>query len=184
MKGRQTRDRTSLDQYNDGSKHRTQHYEDQFRYTCGEVRTVRECVQRESPLIAELETNAIIKDEFTLVMDPSYHLTQRYNRSYSSIMIKVDHSASLALRGTFDPCYNFNINTLPFEMGPTISKRNAVLIQSFMANILGISSDRGIMKFQPIEEADCPMEGTTKLHQVEKPKGIMTKDDAQQSSER
>ncbi|KAK5695094.1 hypothetical protein LTR17_024619 [Elasticomyces elasticus] len=154
MEGRQTRDRTCLDQYSDASKHRTQHYQNQFRYTGGEVRTVRECVQRESPFLAELKTNVIIKDEFTLVMDLTYHLAQRYNRPDSSIMVQVDHSACLALRGTFDPCYILNITTLPFEMGPTINKRNAVLIQSFMTYILGVSSDRGIIKFQPTEEAD------------------------------
>ncbi|KAK6407424.1 hypothetical protein LTR81_018025 [Elasticomyces elasticus] len=167
MEGRQTRDRTCLDQYSDASKHRTQHYQNQFRYKGGEVRTVRQWEQRESPLLAELKTNVIITDEFTLVMHLSYHLAQRHNRSLSSIMVKVDHSACLALRGTFDPCYIFNITTLPFEMGPTINKRNAVLIQSFMANILGVSSDRGIIKFQPTEEADYAMDATTMLHQME-----------------
>ncbi|KAK5685809.1 hypothetical protein LTR17_026915 [Elasticomyces elasticus] len=168
MEGRQTRDRTILGQDNDASKHRRQHYEDQFRYTGGKVRMVRECVQRESPLLAELKTNVIIKDEFTLVMDLTYHLAQRYNRPDSSIMVKVDHSACLALRGTFDPCYILNITTLPFEMGPTINKCNAALIQSFMADILGVSSDPGIINFQPIEEADYAMDGTTMLDQVEK----------------
>ncbi|KAK3613464.1 hypothetical protein LTR22_028138 [Elasticomyces elasticus] len=53
-------------------------------------------------------------------------------------------------------------------MGPTINKRNATLVQSFMADILGVSSDRGIIKFQPIEEADYAMDGTTMLDQMEK----------------
>ena len=109
-----------------------------------------------------------IKDEFTLVTDLSYHLAQRYTRPDSSIMIKVDHSACLALGGTFDPCYILNITTLPSEMGPTMNKRNAALIQSFMADILSVSSDRGIIKFQPIEEANYAMDGTTMLGQIEK----------------
>ncbi|KAK0897961.1 hypothetical protein LTR02_010396 [Friedmanniomyces endolithicus] len=168
MEGRQARDRTSLGQYNDASKHRTQYYEDQFRYKDGEVGTIRERVQRESPVIAELKTNVIIKDEFTLVTDLSYHLAQRYTRPDSSIMIKVEHSACLALGGTFDPCYILNITTLPSEMGPTMNKRNAALIQSFMADILSVSSDRGIIKFQPVEEANYAMDGTTMLGQIEK----------------
>jgi len=61
MEGRQARDRTSLGQYNDASKHRTQYYEDQFRYKDGEVGTIRERVQRESPVIAELKTNVIVR---------------------------------------------------------------------------------------------------------------------------
>ncbi|KAK1809403.1 hypothetical protein LTR12_016233 [Friedmanniomyces endolithicus] len=121
MEGRQPRDRTSLGQCNDVSKHRTQYYEDQFRYKGGEVGTTRERVQREGPVIAALKTNVIINDEFTLATDLSYHLAQRYTRPDSSIMIKVDHSACLALGGTFDPCYILNITTLLSEMGPTIS---------------------------------------------------------------
>ena len=109
-----------------------------------------------------------IKDEFTLVTDLSYHLAQRYTRPDSSIMIKVEHSACLALGGTFDPCYILNITTLPSEMGPTMNKRNAALIQSFMADILSVSSDRGIIKFQPVEEANYAMDGTTMLGQIEK----------------
>ncbi|KAK3624969.1 hypothetical protein LTR56_020700 [Elasticomyces elasticus] len=168
MEGRQARDWTSLGQYNDASKHRAQHYEDQFRSTDGEVGTVRTRVQRESTLIADLKTNVIIKDEFTFVIDLSYHLAQRYNRPDSSIMVKLDHSACLAFGGTFDPCYILNITILPSDMGPTINKRNATLVQSFMADILGVSSDRGIIKFQPIEEADYAMDGTTMLDQMEK----------------
>jgi len=60
MEGRQARDRTSVGTYNDASKHRTAYYEDQFRYKDGEVGTIRERVQRESPVIAELKTNVIV----------------------------------------------------------------------------------------------------------------------------
>ncbi|KAK3071583.1 hypothetical protein LTR53_008352 [Teratosphaeriaceae sp. CCFEE 6253] len=168
MEGRLARDRTSLGTYNDASKQRTAYYENQFRYKEGEVGTIRERVQRESPVIAELKTNVIIKDEFTLVTDLSYHLAQRYTRPDSSIMIKVDHSACLALGGTFDPCYILTITTLPSETGPTMNKRNAALIQSFMADILSVNSDRGIIKFQPIEEANYAMDGTTMLGAIER----------------
>lgn len=109
-----------------------------------------------------------IKDEFTLVTDLSYHLAQRYTRPDSSIMIKVDHSACLALGGTFDPCYILTVTTLPSQMGPTTNKRNAALIQAFMAEILSVPSDRGIVKFQPIEEGNYAMNGTTMLGEVER----------------
>ncbi|EMC92049.1 hypothetical protein BAUCODRAFT_44465, partial [Baudoinia panamericana UAMH 10762] len=150
------------------TKHRTQYYEDQFRYKDGEVGSIRERVQRDSPVIAELRTNVIIKDEFTLVTDLSYHLAQRYTRSDSSIMIKVDHSACLALGGTFDPCYILTITALPSQMGPTHNKRNAGLIQSFMADILSVPADRGIIKFQPVEECNYATNGTTMQGQIEK----------------
>ncbi|KAI7347061.1 hypothetical protein KC320_g7485 [Hortaea werneckii] len=155
-------------QYNTAGKHRSQYYEDQFRYKDSEAGSVREKVQRESPVVAELKTNVIIKDEYTLVTDLSYHLAQRYTRPDSSIMIKVDHSACLALGGTFDPCYILNVTTVPSSMGPSINKRNAALIQSFMADILSVPSDRGIVKFTPIEEFNYAMNGTTMHAEIER----------------
>ncbi|GAB1742498.1 hypothetical protein NU219Hw_g8042t1 [Hortaea werneckii] len=155
-------------QYNAAGKHRSQYYEDQFRYKDSEAGSVREKVQRESPVVAELKTNVIIKDEYTLVTDLSYHLAQRYTRPDSSIMIKVDHSACLALGGTFDPCYILNVTTVPSSMGPSINKRNAALIQSFMADILSVPSDRGIVKFTPIEEVNYAMNGTTMHGEIER----------------
>ncbi|KAI7463963.1 hypothetical protein KC357_g8029 [Hortaea werneckii] len=155
-------------QYNTAGKHRSQYYEDQFRYKDSEAGSVREKVQRESPVVAELKTNVIIKDEYTLVTDLSYHLAQRYTRPDSSIMIKVDHSACLALGGTFDPCYILNVTTVPSSMGPSINKRNAALIQSFMADILSVPSDRGIVKFTPIEEVNYAMNGTTMHGEIER----------------
>jgi hypothetical protein len=83
-------------------------------------------------------------------------------------MIKVDHSACLALGGTFDPCYILTLTTVPSEMSPWQNKRNAALIQSFMADILSVPSDRGILKFQPIDEANYAMNGTTMQGTVEK----------------
>ncbi|KAI7186829.1 hypothetical protein KC363_g6370 [Hortaea werneckii] len=155
-------------QYNTAGKHRSQYYEDQLRYKDSEAGSVREKVQRESPVVAELKTNVIIKDEYTLVTDLSYHLAQRYTRPDSSIMIKVDHSACLALGGTFDPCYILNVTTVPSSMGPSINKRNAALIQSFMADILSVPSDRGIVKFTPIEEVNYAMNGTTMHGEIER----------------
>lgn len=51
-------------------KYRAQYYEDQLRYKDGEVGTVRDRVQRESPVIAELRTNVIVRH---------FHQRIRYN---------------------------------------------------------------------------------------------------------
>lgn len=83
-------------------------------------------------------------------------------------MIKVDHSACLALGGTFDPCYILSITTVPSQMGPTMNKRNAALIQSFMADILSVPPERGIVKFQPIPEENFAINGTTMLGEIER----------------
>lgn len=100
--------------------------------------------------------------------DLSYHLAQRYTRPDTSIMIRIDHSACLALGGTFDPCYILTITAVPSQMGPTTNKRNAALIQSFMAEILSVPSDRGIVKFLPIDECNYATNGSTVLGEIER----------------
>jgi hypothetical protein len=59
LAGKPAADRTSMGQYID-SRRRSQFYEDQFRYKDNEIGTVRDRVQRESPVIAELRTNVIV----------------------------------------------------------------------------------------------------------------------------
>lgn len=60
LASRKAGDRSSLGQYNSASRHRTQYYDEQFRYKDNEVGSVRERVHRESPVIAELRTNVIV----------------------------------------------------------------------------------------------------------------------------
>lgn len=100
--------------------------------------------------------------------DLSYHLAQRYTKPDSSVMIKVDHSACLALGGTFDPCYIMTVTAVPSLMGPTTNKRNAALIQAFMTDILSVPADRGIVKFQKVDDSDLAMNGTTMLGEIER----------------
>lgn len=100
--------------------------------------------------------------------DLSYHLARRYNRPTSSIMVRIDHSACLALGGAFDPCYILTITGVPSQMVPAANKRNAALTQSFLADILCVSSDRGVVKYQPVEECNYATNGTTILGQIER----------------
>jgi hypothetical protein len=48
-------------------------------------------------------------------------------------MITVNHSACLLLGGSFEPTYVLTITALPIQLLPTTNKRNAALIQNFMA---------------------------------------------------
>ena len=84
-------------------------------------------------------------------------------------MIRIDHSACLALGGTFEPCYILNVQTVPSQMGPSTNKRNASLIQSFMSDILSVPAERGIVTFTPIAEENLAMGGKTMLAEMEKP---------------
>ena len=53
-------------------------------------------------------------------------------------------------------------------MQATTNKRNAALIQSFMADILSVPPERGIIKFTPIPEEDYAFNGNTLLGEIER----------------
>jgi hypothetical protein len=83
-------------------------------------------------------------------------------------MINVDHSSCLALGGTFDPCYILTLSCVPSQMQATTNKRNAALIQSFMADILSVPPERGIIKFVPIPEENFACNGNTLFGEIER----------------
>ncbi|KAH7066678.1 Tautomerase/MIF superfamily [Paraphoma chrysanthemicola] len=150
------------------SRSRAQFYEDSFSYKDGTSSSARERVTKDAPIVAELRTNVIIKDEYTLVTDLSHHLSTRYQRPETSIMITVNHSACLLLGGSFEPTYVLAINALPVQLQPTTNKRNAALIQQFMCESIGVTPDRGIIKFIPIPEESLAMNGMTILGEIER----------------
>ncbi|GAB7353152.1 hypothetical protein MBLNU459_g3686t1 [Dothideomycetes sp. NU459] len=165
----------------DESRRRTQFFEEQFQYKDNSFGSARERIEKDSPVIAELRTNVIVKDEFTLVTDMSYHLSTRYSRSESSIMINVDHSACLLLAGSFEPAYILTISALPSQLQPTTNKRNAALIQSFMADILSVPPERGILRFKPIPEENLATNGATVLGEMERVEKQRAEDDKNSS---
>jgi hypothetical protein len=83
-------------------------------------------------------------------------------------MITVNHSACLLLGGSFEPTYILTINALPVQLQPTTNKRNAALIQNFMCESIGVTSDRGIIKFVAIQEESLAMNGMTILGDIER----------------
>lgn len=83
-------------------------------------------------------------------------------------MITVNHSACLLLGGSFEPTYILTVNALPVQLQPTTNKRNAALIQNFMCESIGVTPDRGIIKFVAIQEDSLAMNGTTILGDIER----------------
>ena len=69
--------------------------------------------------------------------------------------------------GTFDSAYILTITALPSQLAPTTNKRNAALLQAFMADALGVAPVRGVVKFVGIPDADLAFNGTTVLGQIE-----------------
>ncbi|KAF1844283.1 Tautomerase/MIF [Cucurbitaria berberidis CBS 394.84] len=150
------------------SRSRQQFYDDSFSCKESAPSSARDRVTKDAPIVADLRTNVIIKDEYTLVTDLSHHLSTRYQRPESSIMITVNHSACLLLGGSFEPTYILTINALPVQVQPTTNKRNAALIQTFMTESIGVSPDRGIIKFVAIAEENMAMNGMTILGEIER----------------
>ena len=83
-------------------------------------------------------------------------------------MVNVDHSACLALGGSFDPCYILTVTNIPSQMSSGLNKRNAGLIQAFMADILSVPPDRGVVKFYTLPEDCLAINGTTVLGEMER----------------
>ena len=109
-----------------------------------------------------------VRDEYTFLNDLSQQLSQRYQRPASSIFITLDHSACLLFAGTFDSAYILTLTALPSQIQSTTNKRNAVLLQNFMTEALGVTSDRGIVRFVPIAEEHLAINGNTVLGEIER----------------
>lgn len=108
-----------------------------------------------------------MKDEFIFLKSLSEHLSQRYQRPTSSIFITLDHSACLLLAGTFDSAYIFTITALPSQIQPVTNKRNTALVQAFMTDSLGVSADRGVVRFIGIGEEYLGTNGMTVLGEID-----------------
>jgi len=108
-----------------------------------------------------------IKDEYEFLQDFSQQLSQRFQRPTSSIFITLNHSACLLFGGTFDSAYMLTISALPSQLLPTTNKRNAALLQTFLADSLGVAPARGVIRFHRIPDEDMAFNGTTVLGQIE-----------------
>ncbi|KAJ2896610.1 MIF domain-containing protein [Zalerion maritima] len=116
--------------------------------------SVKQQVEGEAMVSAEVRTNVIIKDEFTFITDLSYQLAERFQRSITSIVVAVQHGTCMLYGGTFDPAYVFNITTLETAFSATVNKRNSALIQAHMEESLGVAPARGLINFIGIK-TDC-----------------------------
>ncbi|KAL9102272.1 MAG: hypothetical protein Q9163_002564 [Psora crenata] len=149
------------------TKKRSQYYTEVF--TCRQsALNPRERVHKGSIIIAEIKTNVIIRDEFLFLNDMSQHLSQRYQRPTSSIFVSLDHSACLLFAGSFDPAYILTISALPSQILPATNKRNAALMQSFLASSLGVLPDRGVIRFLGVPEEYMASAGTTVFGLIER----------------
>ncbi|KAL8906827.1 MAG: hypothetical protein Q9171_006107 [Xanthocarpia ochracea] len=156
------KDRASTDL----SRRKSQFYSEVFAYREPNL-TARDRVHRYSVITAEVKTNVIVKDEYIFLQDLSQHLSQRYQRPVSSIFITLNHSECLLFAGTFDSAYIMTITALPSQIQPTTNKRNTVMMQTFMADSLGVTPERGVVRFVGISEEYLATNGNTVLGDIE-----------------
>lgn len=71
------------------------------------------------------------------------------------------HSACLLYAGNFDPAYTLTITALATQLRPVTNKRNAALLAKSMEEGLGVSPERGLIKFIPIAEENFATGGQT-----------------------
>ncbi|KAL8933602.1 MAG: hypothetical protein Q9211_005689 [Gyalolechia sp. 1 TL-2023] len=144
----------------DLSRRKSQFYGEVFAYREPNV-TARDRVNRYSVIACEVKTNVIVRDEYTFLQDLSQHLSQRYQRPVSSIFITLRHSECVLFAGSFDSAYTITITALPSQLQPVTNKRNAAMIQTFMSELLGVTPDRGIIRFVGISEEYLATNGNT-----------------------
>lgn len=101
-------------------------------------------------------------------MELSNQLSTRYQRPEQSVMITVTHSSCLCFAGTFDPAYVLSITALPSQAQPVTNKRNAALITIFLADMLSVPAERGLIRFCPIAEQNLAINGSTVFGDIEK----------------
>jgi hypothetical protein len=112
-------------------------------------------------------TRRQITDEFTFITELSYHLSTRYQRPVSSIVVTLHHGACMVFGGTFDPAYVLSVFALPEQLQPTTNKRNASLIQKHMEEAIGVKPSRGFLRFIPTLEEHTARNGKTLAGEID-----------------
>jgi len=108
-----------------------------------------------------------LTSEQSFLGDLSFQLSEIYQRPESSIMVAVLAETPMLLGGSAEPAYHLTISALPSEIAPTKNKRSAVLIQRFMSESLCIASGRGVVRFEPIGEANLATNSRTAQQEIE-----------------
>ncbi|MCJ1434208.1 hypothetical protein MMC27_003575 [Xylographa pallens] len=148
------------------TKQKSEFYGDAFAYR-ESLTSAQDRLARKSTIIVEIKTNVIVEDEHFFMCEFSGHVAQRFQRSPDSVVLTLDHSACLIYGGTFDPAYILTITALPPYVQATTNKRNATLMQAFLAEILKVPEHRGIIRFVPVSEDNFATGGMTITSEIE-----------------
>ncbi|KAK3898335.1 Tautomerase/MIF superfamily [Staphylotrichum tortipilum] len=146
-------------------KSRRNYFEDAF--SVNPTSLARERVHGDAIVMVEVKTNVIISDEFSFITELAYHISTRYQRPVSSVVVTVQHGACLFFGGSFEPAYVMSVFALASQLLPTTNKRNAALMQKYMEETLGVGAERGLLRFAPTREEHLACGGKTMAGEIE-----------------
>ncbi|CAK7272555.1 hypothetical protein SEPCBS119000_005187 [Sporothrix epigloea] len=145
------------------ARKRSQYFEEAFSTRDADASLSKERVGIETPVLAKVQTNVLVGDEFTFVTGLSAHLALRYRRPLTSIIVTLRHGACMCFGGSFAPAYVMTVSALPAQLQPVTNKHNAALIQRHMEQTLGVPPARGYLQFVAVPEANLAYGGKTAM---------------------
>ncbi|KAL1880732.1 hypothetical protein Daus18300_001346 [Diaporthe australafricana] len=148
------------------SRRKNHHYEEAPSGRCI-MDTLRERIQSDSMVVAELKTNVIIGDEFIFITELSAKIAERYQRPLSSIAVQVQHSACVFFAGTFEPAYILTLSALAPYIRTSTNQRNAYLLSMHLEEALGVPPPRGLIRFAAMLNENVALNGKTLVYTLE-----------------
>ncbi|KAI0532123.1 Tautomerase/MIF superfamily [Xylaria digitata] len=145
----------------DASRKRSAYFESEFAGPNRGDDPAKTRIVNESMVKAEIKTNVIVSDELAFITDLACHLSNRYQRPMSSIIITLHHGICMLFGGTFEPACTLTIHALPSLLQPVTNRRNAILIQRHLHETLGVVSTRSYVRFEVTAEENVAVGGKT-----------------------
>lgn len=112
-------------------------------------------------MMASPDEQRQIPDEFTFITDLSQHLSERYHRQTSSIVVTLQHRMCLFFAGSFAPAYSITISALPSQLQTATNKRNCLLLQMHLDKALKVVPARGVVRYLPVPDECFGWNGRT-----------------------
>ncbi|KAI5789173.1 hypothetical protein FPQ18DRAFT_44355 [Pyronema domesticum] len=134
-----------------------------------EVFSVRDepVVPKTAGIWVEFQTNINLHNTPTLLTSLTAYLAHRYKVPPLTILLDISHSSHLSLGGTSEGCYTLTVSAV-HSISPTVNKRQAIMLQQWIWENLGLAANRGIIRFNLVECANWATGGDTVLGTMEK----------------
>ncbi|KAJ9311892.1 hypothetical protein DTO271D3_7886 [Paecilomyces variotii] len=151
----------------EAARKRNQYFEDSFS-TREPHNAPRYRVNQDSIVVIEIKTNTRVRaDEFQLLSDISSLFMQVYHRPENSILVTVEQNACLRFGSSPAPAYLLTVSALPSLIAPITNLRNTILIQQGLKDLLWIPPNRGVIRFNSIQEENFATNDATVMGQIE-----------------